>query len=158
MKTTKLSTLIAAFAVAASLPAPAAAEPCNGGNAITILRASRSGEPHGPAIDVSAQGVLNLRLAARGGAEVDLDSLRIRYGFFDITDRITRHVGALSNVMHIDGDLLPVGKYTVGIRVRDTAGRATRLKLTFAVAKPATTCNESLTVELPSARGQQFDS
>ena len=111
--------------------------PVDAGKTLSIVKSRIVGTPEGPEIRVSAGGHLSMQLVATNGANIDLNSLQIRYSFFDITQKVLNHVGTISSAMQIAGEILPVGKHKISIQVHDSVGRATRLKLTLRVLENA---------------------
>lgn len=114
---------------------PANATSCakHDAKSISIVSSKASGSPKGPEIQVSATGDLLVRMVPNNGAEIDLTSVRVRYGFFDITKKVADQVGEISAAMDIAGDLLPVGEHRISIKVRDNVGHTSTVKLTLAV-------------------------
>ena len=104
---------------------------------VSILRSDLKGASRGPSIEASAAGDLNFRLTSSSEANVDLDSVSIHYGIFNITKRVKERIGDITSNMTVSADILPAGKYKISIRAKDTAGRQAKLKLTIAVADRA---------------------
>jgi predicted RNase H-like nuclease len=158
MITTKYTTAIAILLLAGAYPANASSCSVESGKSISIIHSSFNGSAEGPEIRVSAAGALAVRLIPADGTELDIRSVRIKYSFFDITRKVADHVGGISATMDVAGDLLPVGKHKISIKVRDSAGHSARIKLTLAVTEssqsscPATLTAASRTAQLSGAR------
>ncbi len=121
----------------------------NDAKSIEILSSRTMSKPGGPEIRVSADEYLAVHLAAEKGVDIDLDSVRIRYGIFNITKKVAHQVGGIRRNMLVAGSILPAGRHKVSIEVRDSAGRATRIKLTLEVSQDddLERCGDSLSVK-----------
>ncbi len=137
--------LFMAFATVAK--AESGSCPVVASKSISILNTRAAGSPGGPEISVSADGQLSVKLVASESTEIDLESVRVRYSIFDITRKIEEHVGDITPDMNVSGDILPVGTHKLSIRVSDTAGRSTKLRLTLDVASLGNshTCTDVVT-------------
>lgn len=69
-----------------------------------------------------------LRFSTSDGASIDMQSLRISYGYFlriDITDRILEHAELGESHLEARGAKLPSGKHEIFIEISDENGRKT---------------------------------
>lgn len=69
-----------------------------------------------------------LRFSTSDGASIDMQSLRISYGYFlrmDITDRILEHAVMGDSHLEARGAQLPGGKHEIFVEISDEKGRKT---------------------------------
>lgn len=106
----------------------------------------RAGVTRGPQISVlspkpNAKGVssplhFQVKFVARGGAKIDLDSVRVVYlkqPMVDLTDRLKQFTK--TDGIDVDEAEVPSGTHSIKIDVKDSEGRAGSTVLTFNVAR-----------------------
>ena len=80
-----------------------------------------------PPVDIA------IRFEASEDAAIDLDSLKIRYGWFDITDRVLKAMDVSPEGIQGQIQSLKKGKYSLKISVRDTMRRKSDAKIVFRI-------------------------
>jgi len=96
---------------------------------INIKKPTISGEVVSPTnIEISFE--------AGEGAEIELDSLEVLYGWLalDITDRIKKHAELSAKGLVASNVSLPEGDHTITIVIKDSKGRETEKELSFSIA------------------------
>lgn len=98
------------------------------------MRSMPVSDPDLPQIEVVRPNPLNnvrapfgveLRFAARPGATIDPDSLRVAYGFMgiDLTERIRRTATVTADGLRADNVDIPRGDHRLTVRIADVRGR-----------------------------------
>ena len=102
-----------------------------------ILETPDLGAVVAPPIDVS------IRFQSSEDATIDLDSLRVRYGWFDITKRVRKSMTVTSD--GIAGQLKSMrrGKYTLKVTISDSKRRKSSAKIRFTIDPNAQARNDS---------------
>jgi hypothetical protein len=77
-----------------------------------------------------------VRFETAEGSEIDLDTLRIRYGWFDITDRVLKSMRVSPE--GITGKIVSMrrGEYSLRLSISDTMRRETFARIEFQVVEP----------------------
>ena len=145
------SILITILVVPALMPIAAAASNCPAQRlqSLDIVATRSVGEAEGPSIHIDAGNALSVRLEANAGARIDIDSVRVRYRGFDVTEKVRDAVGEFAPAIEVPGDLLPSGRHRIAIIVRDDAGRRAVLKVTLRVTERDTTtaCDDAVVAQ-----------
>lgn len=78
---------------------------------------------------------IELRSTPSTGANIDLGSLKITYGWFNITDKIMQNAEVTeSGILAKDAEI-PAGRHTIKVEIKDSLNRKARRKFSFTVAK-----------------------
>lgn len=80
-----------------------------------------------PPVDVA------IRFQASDDAAIDLDTLKIRYGWFDITDRVLKAMEVSADGIQGQIRSMQKGGYSLKISVRDTMRRKSDAKIVFQI-------------------------
>lgn len=102
----------------------------------------QAGDPEAPRIvvekpdigaDVAAPVDVSVRFEAAGDAEIDIDTLRIRYGWFDITQRVRDSMEVSGE--GISGKITSMrnGKHTLKVSISDSLQREGKASIVFHV-------------------------
>ena len=80
---------------------------------------------------------IQVRFKAEEGAKIDIESIRILYGWMkiDITDRIKDYATISSEGIFADSAAFPAGKHKITIEVADTQSRVSLRVIKFVVDK-----------------------
>lgn len=101
-------------------------------------------DPDAPTIDIlrpdhgapieSPVGI-EVRFQSQDEADIDLSTLRIGYGFFniDITERVLAHAEVDATGIRADNAEMPAGEHTIHMEVADTKGRKGETEVSFEV-------------------------
>lgn len=143
------------LAITALLQPTAHANSCPAkGASVSIVSARSANVSEGPSIHIDAGASLNVRLEASAEAAIDIDSVRVRYGGLDITDKVRDAVGEFTPAIEVPGDLLPKGRHRIAILVRDDAGRRAVIKVTLRVSDTDAACDEPIVAQSTPATTQ----
>lgn len=93
-----------------------------------------------PSLDqskLSSPFAIEVRFKAEEGAKIDIESIRILYGWMklDITDRIKDYATISSDGIFADSAAFPAGKHKITIEVADTQSRISLRVIKFIVNK-----------------------
>lgn len=102
----------------------------------------QAGDPEAPRIviekpdigaDVAAPVDVSVRFETAGDAEIDIDTLRIRYGWFDITQRVRDSMEVTGD--GISGKITSMrnGKHTLKVTISDSFKREGKASIVFHV-------------------------
>lgn len=106
--------------------------------------AERAADPLGPKIDVLRPGDgnkfvapvdIHITFAPTEGAEIDLDTLEIKYGALglNVTDRVTENAEVTEKGIRSEGAMLPAGKHKLTVYIGDNLGRVGKRRFTFRI-------------------------
>jgi hypothetical protein len=104
----------------------------------------RPGDPLAPQIYIDAPDVdvdvappvnISVRFEAADGATIDLNSLRVKYGWFDITKRVLESMQVSANGISGKIGSMRRGKYTLKVSISDTLERKSSAKIVFKVVQ-----------------------
>ena len=84
---------------------------------------------------ISSPTNLVLSFKAKNGSKVDVESLKILYGWlgFDITNRIKKHALITASGISAENVTLPEGNHVILVTIRDTDGRFTEKEIEFTI-------------------------
>ena len=85
------------------------------------------------AADVAPPVDVAIRFQASEDAAIDLETLKIRYGWFDITDRVLKAMDVSPDGIEGQIQSMKKGKYSLKISVRDTMRRKSDAKIVFQI-------------------------
>ena len=85
------------------------------------------------AADVSPPVDVAIRFQASDDAAIDLNTLKIRYGWFDITDRVLKAMDVSHDGINGQIQSMKKGKYSLKITIRDTMKRKSDAKIVFQI-------------------------
>ncbi len=99
-------------------PAPEAKSAPPGPPVIELVRPDLKLNPFASPID------LRIRFQPADGRKIDIESLKILYGFFalDITDRVLKHGEISPEGVAAPGAELPAGSHSITVQISDDAG------------------------------------
>ena len=83
--------------------------------------------------DLTSPLKFELRFEAYGDASIDLDTLKITYGFLNITKRIIKGAEVTESGILARNAEIPPGSYSVRVEIRDTKKRRSSRKFKFTV-------------------------
>ena len=71
------------------------------------------------------------------GAEIDLDTLEIKYGALglNVTNRVIKHAEVTERGIRSEGAMLPTGKHKLTVYIGDNIGRISKRRFTFTITK-----------------------
>lgn len=94
-----------------------------------LIRAPDIGEDVAPPIDVA------VAFQASEGATIDLDTLVVKYGWFNITARVRETMDVTAN--GIAGKIVGMrrGKYSLKVSISDSEQRTSKAKISFTVVE-----------------------
>lgn len=106
--------------------------------------AERAADPLGPRIDVLRPGDgdefvspvdIHITFVATEGAEIDLDTLAIKYGRLglNVTDRVIENAEVTEGGIRSEGAMLPTGKHKLTVYIEDNLGRVGKRRFTFTI-------------------------
>jgi len=85
--------------------------------------------------DLRSPLVFELRFEAYGDAAIDLETLKITYGWKNITKRIIKDAEVSeTGILARDADI-PPGRYSIQVQIRDSKKRLSKRKFKFTVKK-----------------------
>ena len=108
--------------------------------------AERAADPLGPRIDVLRPGDgndfispvdIHITFVPTEGAEIDLDTLEIKYGALglNVTNRVIKHAEVTERGIRSEGAMLPTGKHKLTVYIGDNIGRISKRRFTFTITK-----------------------
>lgn len=83
--------------------------------------------------DVQPPVEVNVIFEPADGATIDMDSLRIRYGWFDITDRVLESMNVSDSGISGKINSMRMGRYTLKLSIADTEKRESKAHIVFEV-------------------------
>lgn len=106
----------------------------------------RAADPLGPEIEIVRPGEgnefqapvdIHITFVPTPGAEIDLDTLEIKYGAFgiNVTDRVTENAEVTPEGIRSEGAMLPAGKHKLTVYVGDNMGRVGKRRFSFRITK-----------------------
>jgi len=106
----------------------------------------RGADPLGPEIGVvlpsegdEFEAPINIHITfeATAGAEIELSTLKITYGFLgiDVTERVTENAEVNERGIFSEGAMLPAGKHKLTVFVGDSLGRVGKRRFSFRITK-----------------------
>lgn len=106
----------------------------------------RAADPLGPDIEVLRPGDgnefeapvdIHITFVPTEGAEIDLDTLTIKYGALgiNVTDRVTENAEVTPAGIRSEGAMLPAGKHKLTVYIGDNLGRLGKRRFTFRIKK-----------------------
>ena len=87
------------------------------------------------ASDVAPPVDVAIRFRASDDAAIDLETLRIRYGWFDITERVLNAMEVSPEGIKGQIQSMKKGKYSLKISVRDTMRRKSDARIVFQIVE-----------------------
>jgi hypothetical protein len=78
---------------------------------------------------------IQLAFKTNDGADVDLDSFKVLYGFMklDITDRVVHNAKLSKEGLSVDNANIPAGNHKLILQLRDSKNRKTEVTMNFTV-------------------------
>ena len=87
------------------------------------------------ASDVAPPVDIAIRFQTSDDAAIDLDSLKIRYGWFDITERVLKAMHVSPDGIQGQIQSMKKGEYSLKISVRDTMRRKSDARIVFQIVE-----------------------
>ena len=106
----------------------------------------RAADPLGPDIEILRPGEgdefeapvdIYITFVPTPGAEIDLDTLEIKYGALgiNVTDRVTENAEVTPGGIRSEGAMLPAGKHKLTVYIGDNQGRMGKRRFAFRISK-----------------------